>query len=157
MKQPKTIYLILILLILFIIIILVQIFKTPKPISEIQPPEEIQPTKGPSNEIGEFPKSEFKLLSSNITDQPISMADSIILIFNAPVNLNSLFYEIEPVEELNFSLNSTKTEVTIEPVGAWDFDTQYSIKVLKETKSQEGNLLDKDYVFTFKTYPYSGI
>ena len=152
MKQPKTVYLVFGLLGIVIIIILVQVFKfseksSPSPCGNTSPPP-----------ITQFiPPPKFKIISTNITSQSVEVNEGIKLTFDRPVDNESLTLEVFPKEEVVILFNPSLTELSVKPTNAWDFNTSYTIKVLKSTKSQNKELLDKDYEFSFQTKPYIGI
>ncbi|MCR4306217.1 MAG: Ig-like domain-containing protein [Candidatus Daviesbacteria bacterium] len=150
MKQSKTIYLVFALLGIVILIILVQVIRfSEAPKSKTD--QNIEP-------IDQFiPPAKFKITSTNISDQPFEVDKDIRLIFEQPVDNESLNIKISPEEKVVFLFNSNLTELTITPTNAWDFNTRYTIKVSKSTKSQKQEYLDKDYEFYFETRPYGGI
>lgn len=98
---------------------------------------------------------QLKILSTNIEDL-MSINGSILIKFSQPVTKN-ISFSIEPSATVSAQLNSTQDEVTISPKDAWVFNTSYVIKILSSTLSKQGQPLDKDYIYNFKTPPYTGI
>lgn len=141
--KSKTVYLIIFLITLIIIIIVVQILRNPNQFGSPIPP--------PS------PSPNLRILLTNISNQPIKVNENITIRFNKKVNNETLVLQITPEEEILPLFNPSLNQLTIEPINTWKYDTSYTIKVLKTTKSADNNPLDKDYEFNFKTEPYTGI
>lgn len=153
MNQSKTTYLILFLIFLLFVLVVVQIVKTPKDQVTITPSEEnlSENTEPPAKQ------NDFKVISFSPKDEPIGVTEAIKIRFSKPVTLESVIYEVNPEEQIVMSLDSSETEVALEHIQAWGFDTNYTIKILKSTISKDFIKLDKDYTFTFNTASYSGI
>lgn len=153
MDKSKTVYLIFFLIFLVIVLVAVQIFKTRK--------DQGRPEQGETGQAEKVQQAEqkpdFKIISSSPSDKPIGVTTPFKIKFSKPVALVSVIYEIKPQEQVTISLDSTGTEVVFEHIQAWNFDTIYTIKLLKSTISSDFVPLDKDYEFTFKTASYSGI
>ena len=151
MKQSKTVYLVFALLTIVVLIMLVQILKfsekpTPSPSGNASPPP-----------ITQFiPPPKFKIVS-NISGQLVKVNEAIKITFDRPVDNESLTLEVFPKEEVVILFNPSLTELSVKPTNAWDFNTGYTIKVSKSTRSQDREFLDKDYEFYFQTKPYMGI
>lgn len=101
--------------------------------------------------------SPLTIISPISSSTETSVTEQIKIKFNKPVDPKSLKLELFPANEIELSFDSTNTELTVNPTNAWGFSTNYFIKITKETKSQDGESLDSDYTYSFKTYPYSGI
>lgn len=148
MKQPKTYLLIVLLILILIAFIAIQLFKgTPT-----APTPVLLPSPSPVIQI-----DELKILNSNITNESIEVTSVIKIRFNRPVNNETLALNISPEEAFLPLFDPTLTELTIKPTDSWQFKTTYTINILKNTKSQDGKFLDKDYQFIFTTKPYSGM
>ncbi len=150
MKQTKTTYLVFALIGVVVLIMLVQVIKFSEP-----PDQKNNNSQAPVTQY--IPPPKFKILSTNISDQPAEVLDVIRLSFDQPVDNKSLTIEISPQEDVIFLFNSDLTELTITPTNAWNFNTLYTIKVSKSTKSQKQESLEKDYEFSFQTEEYGGI
>lgn len=151
MKQSKTIYLIIALIIMIVLLVLVQIFKSSEKTSSTSNTEESTP-------IVQFtPAPKFKIVSTDIPDKPIELDQPIKIIFDRPVNNESLTLEVTPKEEVLILFDQTLTEMAVKPANAWNFNTRYTIKVSRATKAQDYQFLDKDYEFAFQTRPFVGI
>ncbi len=152
MKQSKTTYLVFALLGIVILIMLVQVLK----FSEKPNPSSNENSSPPP--VTQFsPPAKFKIVTSNITNQPVEVNGTIKLAFDQPVDNETLSLKVTPKEEIVALFNPDLTELTIKPVNAWDFNTRYTIKVLTSTESQDKQFLDKDYEFSFQTEAYGGI
>ena len=152
MKQSKTTYLVFALLGIVVLIMLVQVLKfSQKPASD--PNENSNPP--PVTQFAPPPK--FRIVSTNITNQPFEVNRIIKLDFDQPVDNENLRLEISPKEEVVILFNPSLTELSVKPTNAWDFNTRYTIKVSKSTKSQNKEFLDQDYAFSFQTESYVGI
>lgn len=152
MKQPKTVYLVFGLLGVVILIILVQVFKvsekpTPAQNKIVNPPEVVQ----------FIPPAKFKITSTNISSQSIEVNEVVKFAFDRSVNNESLSLEIKPQEDILPLFDPSLTELTIKPINAWNFNTRYTVKILKSTMSQDKQPLDQDYEFSFQSKPYIGI
>ena len=139
MRQNKTIYLVLFLIFILILIVILQISN---PDETESPPIKTQ---------------QFNITSSNITNRLLNVSEVIKIKFSMPVKNQSLSLQINPNIEVRSSFDRNLSELTIEPFKAWRFDTIYIIRVSKTTMSSDGQNLDKNYEFTFKTTPLSGI
>lgn len=153
MKQSKTLYLILFLIFLVIVLVVVQVLKTPA--------NQRGTDQGEINQISGRQQidqqADFRIISSLYLTEYIDVTIPVKIRFSKPVALESVIYEINPKEQVTISLDPTKTEVTFEHIQAWNFNTTYTITILKSTVSLDYHPLDKDYKTTFKTVPYSGI
>lgn len=151
MKQSKTVYLVFALIGIVIIIMLVQVFKFSQPSTPA-------PAKSTPLPITQYtPAPEFHIVSATVTDQPIFVTDTITLTFDRPANNEKFVFEITPEEKVLALFNPDLTKITFTPFNAWDFDTQYSIKVLKSTQAKDNQFLDQNYEFSFQTKPFIGI
>src|SRR3989344_428434 len=147
--KSKTIF-----LLIFLIFVLIVIFVLKNNAQEAElnnPPEQI-------NKLNETPPSQieiFRLISTNLNDRDIGINESIKIEFNKPVS-SEFIYVIEPQINVKIIIGNDN-EIVIEPVDAWVFDTNYTLKILKSTLSTTYQTLDKEYIYTFQTPPYSGI
>lgn len=146
MKQSKTIYLIVILVITIIVLFIIQFFRGSS-----------EPAQN-NTQIQIFnPPPELKILTTTLSPEPIKVTDSITIKFDKPVNKVSLVLTVDPQTEIITFFDPSRTELTIEPANAWNFDKTYTITIFRATLSEDNQLLDKDYHFTFKTREYVGI
>lgn len=143
--MPKTVYLILLLLFLLAVLAIVQFSIKPK-----SQPEVVEESKKTMVES-------FRIVSSTVPEEFIGITEPIKLTFSKPVILSSLFYEFTPKTEVRAYTDSTQTEVTFDPKDAWNFESEYSLRISKESQATDGQALDKEYTYIFKTYPHSGI
>lgn len=144
MKQSKAAYLVFALLGIVILIMLVQVLKfSEKP--------------HPNSNENSSPPPKFKIVSTNITNQPVAVNETVTVAFDRPANNEKLAFEITPQEKVVVLFSPDLTELTFTPLNAWDFNTRYTIKVLTSTQSQDKQFLDKDYEFSFQTEAYGGI
>lgn len=146
MSQPKTLILIVVLIIIVVLILIIQISR------DNTPSQAPQPFPSPIIQI-----EETKIINTNLSDQPIEITDVVKIKFDRPLDNESLALSISPEEAIIPLFDPTLTELTIKPSSTWQFNTSYTINILKTTKSQDGKFLDKDYPFLFTTKPYSGI
>lgn len=147
--RTKVIYLILFLIFVLILIIFLK--------SRSQEPEQLPPS--PSKQYIPTPSAQtngFKLILTNISKEFISINGSIQLTFSQPVSEN-LVFTIVPKAVVQSRLGTSAYEFVIAPTDAWAFDTTYTLTVSKSNLSQNNQSLDQDYVYTFKTPPFSGI
>mgnify|MGYP001589882754 CR=1 FL=1 len=151
MNQPKTTLLIFILIAIVILVILIQIFKFSTPSSPVTNKED----KSQIIQYVQPPK--LKIVSTSIPNTPIKVTDVIKIRFDKPVDNQSLTLEITPPEETLPLFDQGFIELTIKPINAWDFNKQYTIKILQPTRSQDGQPLDKNYEFSFQSEAYIGI
>ena len=146
--KTKTIF----LLVFLIIILFVILFIKSKAQTQVQNNQAEQ-----TNEIESSQQTEvFKLTSTSIESQEIGITEPVRLEFNHPV-FNNFIYTLEPKKDVKVYSGTSPNELIIDPVDAWGFDTNYTLTVFKSTLSSTGQTLDKDYIYIFKTPPYSGI
>lgn len=145
--KTKLIFLILFLIFIFILIIFLK--------NRSQKSEQIQPVKQ-YTPIANTQTSSFKLISTNIPETSMSITGSILLTFNQPISEN-LIFTIEPKAVVQSGLGTSSYEFVIAPKDVWAFDTTYTLTVSKSNLSQNNQSLDKNYLYTFKTPPFSGI
>jgi hypothetical protein len=142
MKFNKTIALISVLVFLIIVLVVVQLLK---PAPEKQTPLPLQK------------QALFKISSTTITQEPLSPAQPIKITFDSPASKQNLKVTTVPEVAIKTTFNKNLTEMTIEPIEIWDYNSSYILRITKEENNSEEKLLDKDYQFTFKTLPFSGI
>ncbi|MDD5147391.1 MAG: Ig-like domain-containing protein [Candidatus Daviesbacteria bacterium] len=152
MNQSKTIYLIFALIGLVVLVMLVQVLKfsekpNPNPNNKVSPQPIIEFT----------PPPKFKIVSTNISSQPVEVNEAVKITFDRPVDNEGLALEISPKEEVVILFNSSLTELSIKPANAWDYNTSYTITIPKSIRAQDNQFLDKDYEFSFQTEPRMGI
>lgn len=154
MKLSKTVYLIIFLIFLLIIVLAIQFFYSPK---ETTSPRDVIKQDNTSRESPFVQTPKMRISSSDITTQPISVVGSVTITFDQPVDNETLSLEITPSTILLPLFDSSQRVLTISPSEAWNFNTTYTLKVSPKTISADGETLDKEYIYTFKTLPYSGI
>lgn len=94
---------------------------------------------------------------TSLSGERLSVSSEIDIYFSEPVNQKTLGFLVEPETEISFLLDNAQNKLIIAPSKIWGFDTIYTLTILRSTQSVNGNYLQKDYVYTFKTVPYSGI
>lgn len=107
--------------------------------------------------VAPSPVQKLQVTRTNLTDRPFGVAEFVKIEFNKPVLGRGVHLEITPDTGINYQLNQSGTELTIEPKNAWNFDTIYTLKLPRATFSQDDEPLDKDYEFTFTTIKFGGI
>jgi hypothetical protein len=102
-------------------------------------------------------KSTLKIASISTDGHLVDWTEPVEISFNEPVSFENAYIEITP--ESQFSVNSDFSgyKIIIDPADAWMFDTEYKITIKSKTHTSFNNYLDKDYVYNFKTKPYTGI
>lgn len=155
MNKPKTIYLIFFLVFLIIVLLIILLFKKNGPKTQVQSQIPVQSEIPVSTQT--VPTYKFSIISTNITLNPIGVADAVEILFSEPVNNESLNLTLSPEESILPLFNDNLTTLTIKPTSTWLYDTSYIIRVSSQTKSAKDQNLDKNYEFTFKTIPFSGI
>ena len=141
--MPKTVYLIIILLLLLIVLVIIQFSSK----SRTEPIKEKQAT----------PPESFRIISSTAPEEFIGITEPIKITLSRPVNLQALIYELKPETQTRVYANPEQTEITFDPKDAWNFDSEYSLKISKESQAVDGQALDMEYIYKFKTHSYSGI
>lgn len=144
--KTKTIFL---LIFLILVLIIIFVIKNSSQKSEGELIKKVEQTPSPALET-------FQLISSNLTSSELGITEPISLEFNQPISSNFV-YTLEPQKEVKIYSGSNPNEIIIDPVDAWAFNTDYTLRILKSTSSATGRVLDKDYIYTSKTPPYSGI
>lgn len=143
----KIIYL---LVFLIFVLILVIFFRSVQKPGQVQSPiQQYVPT--PNTQT-----SGFTLISTNIPKQSMGITGEIRLTFSQPVS-EKLIFTIKPKIEVRSGLGSSSFEFVIAPKDSWAFDTSYTLTISGSNISQYNQSLNKDFVYTFKTPPYSGI
>lgn len=99
----------------------------------------------------------FRSTSGPAGRQPISVAEGVNITFSKPVALGGLQIAITPEVVFTTEFSDNFKQMTIQPVPLWKYDTTYIVKISKETRSADNQTLDKDYTFTFRVLPFSGI
>ncbi len=143
--KTKTIY-----LLLFLILVLI-LFLFLKSRTQNQPPK-TNPIPQPS--VSQI--STFQLISTSISGNSVGITEPIKLTFNQPVSDNIL-YTLRPQKEIRIRRAGDPNEIIVDPLDGWSFDTTYTLTILKTTSSATGETLDKNYTYSFKAPPYSGI
>lgn len=144
--KSRTIYLMLFLILVLVVILFLK--------SRVQKPQQSQPPPQASPLQNEQ-VTNFTIVSTSISDQSVGINEPIKLQFNQP--LGNLVYSIDPQITLKQGSGSNPNEITLSPPDAWAFNTSYTLKISATSSSISNQTLDKDYSFTFKTPPYSGI
>lgn len=141
-KNKKTIILLVILIVIAMIILVIRNFlgTNTDPI----------PTSSPTS-------VKFEILAPKSSEELTSVTEIIKFQFSQPVNETSIQLDILPKNKVKISLDPSKTILSVEPEDAWNFNTNYFVKILKTTKSVTDESLEADYTYSFKTHPYSGI
>lgn len=149
MKKIAVLYISLFLVAtIFLILIILSIFNNPKQENFNQ--EKINIIQSPAME-------EFKILGTSLTGNKVGPADIIKIYFNKPISEKNLFIQILPELKVNYKFDENLTELSIEPVEIWVYDTNYIIKIVKSTMSRNYQTLNQDYIFRFSTIKLGGI
>lgn len=98
----------------------------------------------------------LKISSSNLPSNSVSPTFIVKIQFSKPVDKKSLTLQINPKKEILPYFDASLTNLTVEPVKTWDFNTSYTLIVTRSTQSSDNQPLDQDFQFVFKTLPYSG-
>lgn len=160
--KKKTVYLLFFLITVLAVVLLVKLFAKPslKQIEENTVPI-FKPSASTSSQY--FPGNEppiisgpLKILKDNTKKEPILLNEQIILTFNKPISANDLAVELQPPTPIKVSVDSSSTGLIIEPATGWEFKTNYTIKVSKNSTALDKSQLDKDYEFHFSTVRYIG-
>ena len=149
--KSKTVYLLLFLIFVLIIILLVR--------SNSQKSSQHEPTR-PVEQTIPLPTSDlsgFKLVSTSLTNQTIGITEPIRLQFNQPISAENIVFTFQPEKEITSIIGINPSEIILDPVDGWGFSITYTLKILQSSKSSSNQALDRDYVYIFKTPPYSGI
>ncbi len=144
MRKSKTIY-----LLIFLVIILIGLLALKNLPLRKQP--------GPTTETTINSEPYLTITSVNLSDQPFSITEPILITFSRPVEEKTMKILLIPQTPATIQFDSSKTQLIIDPQDAWNFNTNYQLSISKEAKSQAGLSLDKDYIYAFKTIGYSGI
>lgn len=103
---------------------------------------------------GEQTLGDFNVVGSDINNRTLGVTESFTINFSKPIS--GPVYTLEPEEQINLHIEAGSS-LRVEPKQAWKFDTAYIFTLKRESIAQDGSLLSEDYVFKFKTNPYSGI
>lgn len=107
---------------------------------------------------GEFPKNKRPLLtiiSSEVPQRPIGLYEGVSIRFSTPPSTSKFSYEISPQIPVTLSLDGET--ILIRPRPTWKPNTEYKLRIKKDTVDVYGNLIDKEYEFKFKTLSDPGI
>lgn len=104
-----------------------------------------------------FENNDFAITKTSLTDQLVGVTYPVNIYFSKPVNRDLLGISISPSISAYYDFNEDLTTLTITPTQYWEYGSEYKISVSKDSIDQTGSKLDKDYEFSFKTYPRSGI
>ena len=153
MKQIKTSYLIALLGFLLVIVVAISLWQS----RSVTPPKPTGPLSNAQKYSNLYGGIDFKIASTSLNSQLLGITQFITIKFTKPANIATLNLAIEPDLKKSISFNTDMTELTIAPSQAWNFDTTYVITIYKDTRSIDGQRLNKDSTFTFKTMGYTGI
>lgn len=142
--KNKTIYLLIFLILVLIIIVILQnYFKK----SASNKPAPSPSTKQVNN---------FVIVSTNLANHLIGITEPIKIEFSQPVP-GDLIYVLDPKAVTMVKIDNNLNQLLITPKDAWSFDTNYTLTISKLNRSQHNQFLDQNYIYIFKTPPYSGI
>jgi hypothetical protein len=133
----KTIILIILLILVLLIILVVQALTK----------RSTENKAAPNNS-----EASISIVTTNLPEDFMDVTSPIKLQINTAQS-QKLIYSLNPEASTSSIMNTSTKEFVITPKDAWSFNTTYTLKI---NKSDNPNL-DKDYSYTFKTYPYSGI
>lgn len=142
-----------ILIILLILIIALTVFKTPTS-NTIQNPVPIQ-TMNPSinPKIIKQP-SGFKIDQTipNLSQKNFLRIDEPFVIrFSKPINPIKLSYNINENVKITTALDISGTELTFNGDPFWPQDIEIKLIIRADTQSQDGDKLNSDYSFQYRT------
>lgn len=155
MFKNRTLLLIIGLIIILLIIMAIQFTTERKAPLPTLPPTPTPTSKPSGIDISNIT---FKVTSTNLTDQPINVANIISVTFSKPVDQKNLLYSINPEISLNITLDKSGSILLINPTQKlWGYNKTYQLVIKKETKSVDGATLKEDVIINFKTVKQSGI
>lgn len=151
MKIDKRIILIIILAVIIIILLLIRIFSP----NNKSGTTNVKPNPSETNSQVNYPSSnrpKISVVSTNLANEPRGVAEPIIIKMDKPFLLTDVQAESEPKVELKMRQNFQTNELIIEPREIFDYGASYNLRLFSQSE-----VLIKEYNFSFKTLPYSGI
>jgi hypothetical protein len=139
--RNKTTYLIIGLVASFLILVIINIIIDRRTVPSTQPVK----------------KSSFYVVKTTLTDKKLNLADSFSITFSDALSYKKIPYKIIPSVPLQLTLDSTGKILTIAPQKTWEFDTTYEFTIPKDTESDKGEKLDKNFTVKFKTTGFVGM
>ena len=100
-------------------------------------------------------KGSLTILRSEIPNRTIGLYERLAIEFSQIPSAANFSYEITPSAPVRVTLEGTTAYIGPRPT--WSPNTEYKFTIKKDTKDIYGNLLEKDFVFTFKTALTRGI
>jgi hypothetical protein len=156
MKTNKRLLLVFFLVSIIILLLIAQFLRPDK--SSIKAPQGSSSSnfqdKTPS---GNNPEEKLKVSSTNLNTPPRGVAEPIIVKFNHSFSLNDLKITLVPQVEIHTHIDSNNNQLIIEPKEIFDYASEYQLIITSSEDNKAEQNLDKDYSFTFKTLPYTGI
>lgn len=111
------------------------------------------------------PSDQLQIISTNpnpLDEATILPTDSIEITLNKPVVVSELKHRFDPdikhevkvINGINNSYGQTFRIIFEKPL---PLGSGFTLFILKETHTEEKQLIDKEYIFHFKTIKYSGV
>lgn len=99
----------------------------------------------------------LKVVGTSLQGALVGWTEPLIVEFSEPTPFQFIDITITPETKYSLSNDLSGYKVIINPTDAWLFNSNYSITIGKKTHTADNNYLNEDFVYNFKTYPYSGI
>lgn len=133
------------LVILLIIFITVALLSLRSEISSPTVPSSLTPTPIPFELISFFPpKGERPFPIENL---------ALLFTFSKPVNVSTTVVKIKPSVNFNTSVDDDGTTLSVYPISAWVYNTEYSVTI--EAVSAEGEKLSPPIEYSFKPIQFT--
>lgn len=100
---------------------------------------------------------DFAISSISLTNKPLGVIDPIRASFTDPIKTGTLNVVISPNVEFTIKANRDRTQLEITPNTTWGYGRTLTLTFKNNISSEDDITLGKDYSYTFKTIPYSGI
>lgn len=95
------------------------------------------------------------ILESTVPSRLVGLQEGFTIKFSQTPSPSEFFYEITPSVTVGLMLEGRT--IYIRPRPAWSPNAQYRFTIKRGTKDLYGNLLEKDFVFSFKTVSSGGM
>jgi len=118
---------------------------TPSPV----PDNNKIPISNPAN------KKPLIILESTVPSRLVGLQEGFIIKFSQTPSPSEFLYEITPSATVGLTLEDRI--IYVRPRPTWNPDTLYKFTIKRGTKDLYGNLLEKDFTFSFKTVSSSGM
>ena len=118
---------------------------TPSPASD----NNTIPISNPEN------RKALKIISSTVPSRLLGLQEGFIITFSQTPSTSEFFYEITPEALVTMVLKNKS--IFISPYPEWKPNTQYKILIKSGTKDAYGNVLNRNYEYSFKTVSGRGM